>query len=305
MQMATQQSDLREKIRQLHAGTTEDIDRYEADDLTDNVRPVADYYADMIDSLFGEKQVRGLSMPWTSLQDRFRLRPGELTIWSGENGSGKSLILGQVMTHLISQGARGVIASLEMHPVETLVRQCAQFNRVRQQDLGERAVDEFIDHVTNSMWLYDQVGDMRPARAKALAKYCRAELKADHLVIDSLMKLGVDEGDYAGEKRLVNSLQNIAKQTGLHIHLVAHSKKPSEKGGMPDRYSVKGSGTLVDIPDNVLLVHRNRSKEKEDQPDPQLPDTWLRIDKQRHYTWEGTVPLWFSDCGEFRSLAAH
>ena len=35
----------------------------------------------------------------------FEFRPGELTVLAGENGSGKSLILGQIGLHLLSNGA--------------------------------------------------------------------------------------------------------------------------------------------------------------------------------------------------------
>src|SRR5205085_7322159 len=38
--------------------------------------------------------------------DWFEFRPGELTVWTGFNGHGKSLLLSQVQLGLMSQGCR-------------------------------------------------------------------------------------------------------------------------------------------------------------------------------------------------------
>jgi len=295
------------KIDALHIGDKAAIDRYEDPELIDKIKPAEDYYPGVIEHLFGERESKGLQLPWPCTHDKFRLRPGELTIWAGENGSGKSLILTQAMLSVIRQSANVVIASLELHPVETLKRMACQHVGIWEEEIGERAVDEFIDHVTGSLWLYDEAGDMRPKRVSAMARYVRAELHADHLVIDSLMKCGTTEGDYAAEKKLVNSLQNIAKQTGLHIHLVAHSRKPSE-GMSRGKYEVKGSGTITDMADNVLTVSRNKTKEKEKKqvaPKEDImakPDTYLICDKQRHFTWEGVFGLWFNRSGKFTTM---
>jgi len=291
------------KIDALKIGNKSDIDKYEDSELTDRIKPADSYYANVIDHMFGEKKAVGLSLPWPSTHDKFRLRAGELTIWAGENGSGKSLILTQSMNSVIRQGGNVVIASLELHPVETLKRMACQFTGIDELEIGETAVNEFIDHVTGNLWLYDEAGDMQPKRVAAMARYVRAELKCDHLVIDSLMKCGTSEGDYAGEKRLINSLQNIAKQTGLHIHLVAHSRKPGDRNA--GKYEVKGSGTITDMADNVITVARNRAKEKERKqvtPKPEImeqPDTYLICDKQRHFTWEGNFGLWFHKSGKY------
>jgi len=295
------------KIDALRIGSKQEIDRYEDPELIDKIKPAEDYYSEVIEHMFGEKEEHGLELPWPNAKDKFRLRPGELTVWAGENGSGKSLILTQSMLSVIRQNANVVIASLELHPVETLKRMACQHVDIREQEIGEQGVNEFIDQVTGSLWLYDEAGDMKPKRVSAMARYVRAELNADHLVIDSLMKCGTTEGDYASEKKLVNSLQNIAKQTGLHIHLVAHSRKPGD-GVSRGKYEVKGSGTITDMADNVLTVSRNRKKEEEmKKMDPRVevmdkPDTYLICDKQRHFTWEGVIGLWFNHSGKFTGM---
>ena len=292
-------------INRVLLGNKEDIDKYSCVELEDKLKPAQSWHAELIDRLFGDTKPQGYQMPWDNLH-QFKLRPGELTIWAGINGHGKSLLLNHVVLHLIKQQAKCVIASLELHPVETLGRLAAQYNDVQQDMLGENGIHEFIDFVAERLWLYTETGDMEPDRVLAVCRYSRAELKADHIVIDSLMKCGTTDQDYAAEKRLVNSLQNIAKQSGVHIHLVAHSRKLKDETQLMGKFDVVGSGMITNMADNVMTISRNKTKELEarkQSPDKKImdkPDTWLVCDKQRHGTgWEGAIGLWFKPSGRF------
>src|SRR5206468_8109497 len=130
----------------------------------------------------------------------------------------------------------------------------------------------------------------------------RNELGVTHMVIDSLLKCGIAPDDYAGQKNFVDSLCSLARDTDLHIHLVHHARKSEKESNVPDKFDLKGAGEITDLVDNVLIVHRNKAKEadlrKELTPEKRetvlaQADTVLICAKQRHYTWEGTVKLWF------------
>jgi len=299
-------AELLRRIESLNIGTKAQIDKYASVPLEDCVKPVGSLFQEVYDHCFGENKVTGAMLPWGSMAERFRVRPRELSIWAGINGHGKSLLLNQVMLTLISQGQKCCIASLELHPVETIARMmCQQFGIIREE-VGERLLYDFIDVVDGSLWLYSEVGDMTPDRALALCRYAKADLGIDSIVLDSLMKLGTGEGDYAAEKKLVNSLQNIAKQTGLHIHLVCHSRKLKDESQIMGKFDIVGSGMLSNIADNVFTISRNKTKELEAvKPVPSTvvmdkPDTYLRCDKQRHGSgWEGVAGLWFEQSGKF------
>lgn len=301
------QVELMRRARALLANT-QDIDKYQDPEFADFVKPSDSWHEELLSALFSDKKTHGVRMPWSKLHDRFELRPGELTIWAGINGHGKSLLLNQVMISVMRQGGKVVIASLELHPVETLARMVCQMSGVIRSGLTEKTVGEFFDRVTDKLWLYSEVGDMTPARVLAMARWSRAELGAGHVVIDSLMKCGTPEGDYAAEKKLVNSLQNVAKQTGLHIHLVAHSRKLKDETQQMGKFDVVGSGMITNMADNVMTVARNKAKEAEKRkPSPKSeiitgPDAFLSCDKQRHGNWEGTAGLWFHESGQFTEI---
>jgi hypothetical protein len=63
----------------------------------------------------------------------------------------------------------------------------------------------------------------------------------------------------------MQKLDTFAKTYLVHIHLVAHSRKP-DKGGeaqIPRRYNIMGSSYISNKPSNVIVVWRNRRKQDE------------------------------------------
>ncbi len=118
------------------------------------------------------------------------------------------------------------------------------------------------------------------------------------------MKCGINENDdHAKIKWFVDQLCVLAKNLNVHIHLVAHSKKPSNQGGRPSRYDIKGTGAISDLADNVIIMWRNKEKERKldegiinhaDELEVQNePDARMIIDKQRHgNSWTGSINLY-------------
>jgi twinkle protein len=99
----------------------------------------------------------------------------------------------------------------------------------------------------------------------------------------------------------------IAKDTGMHLHLVAHNKKPDSFGKKSSRYDVKGASEISDLAFNVVIVERPEGDNGE-KPEGQ-PDAWLKVAKQRNYNWKGAVRLYlqgetgaFSDNQKFMSV---
>ena len=86
----------------------------------------------------------------------FEFRTGEVSVWTGYNGHGKSLLLSQVLLGLMAQGERVVVFSGEMTPERQLKRM------VKQATGLDRPTPEFIDAVgqwiTDKLWLFNVVG---------------------------------------------------------------------------------------------------------------------------------------------------
>jgi twinkle protein len=237
----------------------------------------------------------GAKLPWPKTHGQVRFRPGEVTLWAGMNGHGKSLVLGQAAIGFITQRQRVCIASMEMKPTITLARICRQADGSSRP--GKDFIREFHAITDGWLWLYDQQGTVRPDMMLAVVRYCADRLKVNHFIIDSLMKCGIAEDDFNKQKAFVDSLTAIARDTGIHLHLVAHSRKKADEHSPPGKMDVKGTGSITDQADNVLTVWRNKRKEAQLQEgnakSMQEPDALLICDKQRNGEWEGKVGLWF------------
>jgi twinkle protein len=262
------------------------------------VRPSSDWEQALVDHFSAPQETRGAYLPWSKTHGDVRIRPGELSIWAGVNGHGKSLVLSQVVLSLITQGETACIASMEMRPIATLARMSRQ--AIGTDDPAPRAIRAFHEMLSGSLWLYDQQGTVRMDRMLAVLRYAREELQVQHFVIDSLMKCGIAGDDYNAQKRFVDQLSTYARDSGVHIHLVAHSRKRETEHSLMDKFDIKGASELSDMPDNVFSLWRNKAKEakaeagKLDEEGKAAPDAVLMCDKQRHGDWEGRVTLWFN-----------
>lgn len=266
-----------------------------------DVRRASEFFCQVIDSFHGDVQEhQGLTTPWPNLGHDLAFREAEVTLWSGVNGHGKSGVIGQVMLHLMAQAAKVCIASMEMPADKTLARMA------RQAACQAKPAQEYLEDLSrwtdDRLWIYNHIGTVDRDRMLAVSRYCRNELGVAHMVIDSLMKCGIAPDDYAGQKLFVDALCSLARDTGLHIHLVHHIRKGERESATPDKFDIKGAGEITDLVDNVLIVHRNKRKEdalrgdlkdEERKKFESQSDTLLICAKQRHYTWEGKLKLWF------------
>lgn len=240
-------------------------------------------------------------LPWPKTLGRFSMRPGEVTLWAGQNGSGKSLITGMVALSLIGQGSRVGILSFEMKPKRSLVRMIRQFHGSEIErlapDFKRDVYRKFRQYAMGKVFFYDQQGTVRGDQVIAVSRYMAKELGITHVFIDSVMKVVDGEDDYNGQKRFVDEMCALARDLNIHIHLVHHIRKGASDEQVPDKVSIKGTGAIADQVDNILLMYRNKKKERTIQSggfvEPNTPDAVLMCEKQRNGEAEDWLPLWF------------
>lgn len=255
------------------------------------IRPAIDYRDQLIDLITGGGE-KGAKSPWESTEGKFEFRPSELTIWSGYKGHGKSLVISQTFEKFITDGQKVFIISPEFPAHRVLHRMMIQSLGVHQTTASN--ADAWLEAVTDSLWIYNQQSSLKPRDIPALCRYAVEKLGVDHILIDSLMKCGLGTDDYTGQKQLVDHIQQVAHNSTVHIHLVAHGKKAGsgdEKiGGLHD---VKGASEIADMAENVLIVWRNKAKELGGST-ADAPDCIVKIEAQRNGDgWIGMIPLYF------------
>lgn len=229
-------------------------------------------------------------LPWAKLWDRISIRPGEVSLWFGFNGHGKSLLLGQVIVGQCAQGAKACIASFEMRPRKTLARMVRQ--AIDSEQPSPAQVREFVSWAEGKLWLYDQTSTVEPNMVYAVIRYCADKLGITQFVVDNLTKCVAADDDYAGQKQVVDQLTALAQGLGIHIHLVHHARKDRDETRPPRKMDALGASAITNLVDNVFIVWRNKAKAEADIPDPTQPDALIICDKQRHGTgWEGALKL--------------
>jgi len=271
------------------------------------VRPASEWITEMIDNLGKPVNDVKALLPWDKSHPYFAFRPGEVTLWAGVNGHGKSQMTGMAALSLLAQEQRICIASFEMKPTRTLERMLRQFSGQRPPEpwITDASVlaafrdvyEQFAVYTDKRLWLYDQQGTVTPRAILGVMKYAANELGCQHFFIDSLMKCVKGEDDYNAQKDFVDQITSVARDYSMHVHLVHHIRKMGAETETPDKTDVKGSGSITDQVDNLLLVWRNKKKEKDAVAGKAIadtePDALLICEKQRNGEWEGRFALWF------------
>jgi len=249
----------------------------------------------------------GDKLPWGKTHSIIRLREGEVSIWAGMNGHMKSMMLGQIMMW-IAQEKRVGISSFEMSVLSTM-------QRMATQACGCHPSAEYVKKW--AMWneekicYYNKLETTPSDRVLGSMFYMAKELGCKHIVIDSLTKCGLPYGERGAEKEFIDALAATAKALKIHIHLVAHVRKPhqGQQESRPTKFDVRGAGELTDLVDNVFIVWMNKRRDQIAQKvdagmklDPadqayfdDNPSHELICEKQRHGAWEGRINLWFDN----------
>lgn len=194
-----------------------------------------------------------VALPW-------RRRFGEVSVWTGWSGHGKTVMLNNFILHDVSQGERACIASLEMPAAKLaatfvrLVLGC--YPTAEQRD----RMDAALRYVADRIWFVDKTGIQHYSRIIPVMKYAAQRYGCTRFVFDSLSRLDVDEEDYDAQKKCVGALVEFAAENG-HVDLVAHARKLKDEASGPGKLDVRGSGTITDLVHNGLTVWRNKRKE--------------------------------------------
>jgi len=272
-----------------------------------SVERFEDYKEEALYLLRNPQKISGDKMPWLKTHEDFGFRGGEITIWAGVNGNGKSLVMGQVALWL-AKTTKVLIASMEMTPSR-------QLGRIYRQMSGslcptDSQVDDFHKLTSDNLWVYNKQGSVEANQIIGMCHWAAKEQGIKHIMIDSIVMCRVNQKENMAQRDFVNSLAEVARTTGCHIHLVNHIRKPDSQNvnKMPTKFDIKGAGEITDLADNVLIVHidqvKKESKRKGDSYDKRSFDCFISLDKQRHgetnseiwgFFWHSESLQWLED----------
>jgi twinkle protein len=148
----------------------------------------------LVDLFYGERKDEGGRMPWIKTHSILQFRCGEVTMWAGINGHGKSQVTTQVALDMAYTGEKVAIGSFEMSPERTLHRMVRQASRSDCPPIPY--ISGFLQWFDGSMWLLDKKGTVSADYVIAAIRYCAAEYGVTQFFVDNMAKCVKGEEDW-------------------------------------------------------------------------------------------------------------
>lgn len=191
---------------------------------------------------------------------------GEVSLWSGKNGSAKSTVTNQIVLNGIQKGFKFIVFSGELtgnRIKQWFHLQAAgrQYNIPTQWDgvystpynVGDK-INKWLD---GKLWIYNNDYGNDFEQLLIDIEEMIKDKDIDGIVVDNLMTLdilGLDGFKNEKQTTFINRVSKYAKDKNIHIHLVAH---PRKNVGFLRKEDVSGTADLTNAVDNVIICHRN------------------------------------------------
>lgn len=231
------------------------------------------------------------------------LYEGDLNVWTGKRGEGKSTYLTQLLLEALEQGARVCAYSGEIPADRLKYTVCLQAaGGTFLEDVPDERTGRIVQAVPKAVmdglnrwfdgrfWLYDnRIVENDEAESvirvfeQAYRRYnCRVFLVDNLMCVRTCRK---DADYYQMQADFSIRLRKLAEKLGVVIHLVAHPRK--SKNGALDSDDVGGLSVVTNIACNVFSLKRVEEEERETV----CCDAILRVLKNRAYGELGDVRL--------------
>lgn len=190
---------------------------------------------------------------------------GEVSVWSGLNGSGKSNFL---MQQILEYGVQGYVTMLFSGEMTDTSIKSALIRMTAGKELLKASKDELFWYLDDKktertimswldkkMYLYNNEYTMDADEVINAIRYIVTK-GVKVIILDNLMTLNLrvyDRDKYEAQSMFVKELAKLAKQLKIHIHVVMHPRKVQ---GFLRKDDISGSADLTNACDNVFIIHR-------------------------------------------------
>lgn len=228
--------------------------------------------------------------------------PGELSVWTGKRGGGKSTLLGQLLLEAINQGFPVCAYSGELPAwrfKEWVLLQAAGPDHVierkdRFSDKTFYSVPTAIQEQIDEWWkgrflLFDNRYPGDEDSILRMFEYAVRRYGSCVFLVDNLMtaRFSLPERDfYRAQSAFTGRLVEFAKKNEVHVHLVAHPRK-TDGARTLEADDIGGSGDVSNRADNAFSLTRLSDEDAERKGF----QTVLRVLKNRSYGELTTIGL--------------
>lgn len=223
---------------------------------------------------------------------------GDVSIWTGKRGQGKSTITGQILIDAVDEGEKVCAYSGELRADRFQywinLQAAGPKNIISYFDKQREKEIQYVDKVImerikewyrGKFWLYDNsiIGKSEEESIIKIFTYAVKKYDCKVFLVDNLMtaKYNTDNDPnyYRAQSNFVGDLVEFANKYNVHVHLVAHPRKTN---GELDNDDVSGTADITNRAANVFAMDRVKEEDK----GKYKCDTVLKIMKNR---WEGII----------------
>jgi len=187
--------------------------------------------------------------------DNYTIKPGELVVFSGDTGMGKSAFVQNIITKIKLET---LFLSLEMNEHLTFRR----FVQIANNKSEDWVNEEFKKP---GVTFQDKLGHIKmitiAPEIEAIKKVV-ATHEPNVLVVDTTDEVHVDryDGEIQKQNIIIGALKEIAQKHNIIIIAVHHVNKASASTSSLSLHSLKGSTNVVQKADKVIMVKGNRDE---------------------------------------------
>ncbi|KAL6068923.1 Twinkle protein, mitochondrial [Balamuthia mandrillaris] len=219
-------------------------------------------------------------------------RKGELTIFTGHTGIGKTTFLSQLSLDFAAQGVPTLWGSFEIKNTILLKKMLQQYTQAPLESLIE-SKDKWEEHTRKfselPLYFLKFYGSTSVEQVLDAMEYAVYVYDVEHIVLDNLqfMLSGAGSsnnpnhfGKFDHQDRALEEFRRFATDKNVHITLVVHPRKQDD--GVPlTNASVFGSVKATQEADNVVMLQKGKDWK------------YLDIRKNRFDGQTGSFPLRF------------
>lgn len=237
---------------------------------------------------------RGYSTGWPSLDSVLQgLRTGEMTIVTADTGAGKTTFCTQLIVNCAMQQIPVWINSWEMKP-EIVMRKVASIalrRPMKFQDFTENDNSQFDEWCKNYRVFINPKTTGTTIDSLANQLIVAKKLGIEIVLLDHLDYLVNTNREKVHEAidHTVKRLHELAFELQMHFILICHPRQSAGGGEEIGLHSLKGSSSIKQYADNVLILHRcNRT-----DPQAAAGKVKLTVAKNRMFGIEGCIYLFY------------
>ena len=237
----------------------------------ESVRHISEFIEDFRSSFMNGDRDRGSTTGFPSLDSLIGgRRKGEITVISGNTGSGKSTFCLNTALNIAATGEAVLLGSFEQ-TIPAIMRKMAQMVSgrwwsLREDDLGKVMNADDLEQVIRvfeeiPLYVLNVFGQMRKEEFMDAVKFARRRLNVKTVILDHIHFMLKHERADSERIEIDNTMLALKQMTierDLSCYVVAHPRKKQDENPVIGIEDFRGSSFISQVADNVLVVWRDR-----------------------------------------------